>query len=75
LNTASSPIEREVVVAFDEKLLVVIEQVQAAFEVRKHDRDRLDLQGVVAFGQVFEALFVNGVGRHPLLVLLFDRQL
>ncbi len=64
-------VKGEVVPATDEKLLVVIEHVQAAFEVGEQHRDRLDALFV---GQILEAVFLNLVRRYAVLALLLGLQ-
>src|SRR5207248_8037508 len=49
-------IEREIVPALDKKFLIVIEHVEAAFQVAEQDRDGLN---ALLVGEVLEALFLN----------------
>ena len=54
-------VEGQIVPALDEELLVVIEHVEAAFEVAEQDRDRLD---ALLVREVLEALLLNLVHGH-----------
>ena len=59
-------VEGEVVPAFDQKLLVVVQHVQAAFKIAKQQRDGLDARRVV---QVFEPLRLDDRGVNARLAL------
>jgi len=64
-------VEGQIVVATEQKLLVVVEQVQAAFQVAEKHRDRFDLFGV---SQVFQTLLSNFVGGHAIEAVGLDGQ-
>ncbi len=64
-------VERQVVPALDQELLVVVEHVQAAFEVAEQHGDGLD---PLLVGQVLQALFLNLVGGNALPALLLGLQ-
>jgi len=64
-------IEGQVIEALDEEFLVVVEHVQAAFEVAEQDRDRLD---VPLIGEILDAFFLDDVGGNAVLALLFYGQ-
>ncbi len=49
-------VEGQIVVAVEQELLVVVEQMDAAFEVGEHDRHCLD---VLLVGQILQALFAD----------------
>ncbi len=59
-------VEREVVVRAQQELLVVVEHVQAPFEIAEEHRERFDL-GLAR--QVAQPLFLQGVQRNALLTL------
>ena len=64
-------VEGQVVPALDQELLVVIQHVQAAFQVAEQDGDRLD---ALLVRQVLEALLLDLVRGRPLLALLLGLQ-
>ncbi len=66
------PVEGQIVGRLDHELLVVVEHVQAAFEVAEHDGDGLD---PLIVGQILDALFLQLVRRHAVLPLLLDGQI
>ena len=70
--TDGGAVEGEVVVALDEEFLVVIEHVQAAFEVAEEHGDSLDALFV---GKVLDALFLNGVRGHAVEALLLGLEI
>src|SRR6267378_3183621 len=65
-------VERQIVPALDQKLLVVIEHVQAAFEIAEQDGHRLD---ALFIRQILEAFFLNLVLGNSFLTLLFGSQI
>lgn len=66
--TDGRTVEGEVVPGFEKELFVVIEHVQAAFEVAEEDGDGLD----ALFGaEIFEAFFLNFMDWGAILALLF----
>ena len=65
-------IEGEVVPALDEKLLVVIEHVEAAFEIAEEHGDGLDALGV---REVLQAFLLNLAGGNALGALLLGVQI
>ena len=65
-------VEGQIVPALDQKLLVVIEHVEAAFEIAKEDRDGLD---ALLVGQVLEALLLNLVHGRAAEALGFGLQI
>ena len=65
-------VEGEVVPALDKELLVVIEHVEAAFQVAEQDRDRLD---ALLVRQVPQALLLNLVHGHATLTLRLGSQI
>ena len=65
------PVKRQVVPALDQKLFVIIQHVQAAFEVAKEHRHGLDPLLVC---QVLDPLFLNFVRGNAVLALLFGFQ-
>ena len=64
-------VERQVVVALHQELLVVVQHVQPAFEVAEQHRNRLDAALV---GQVLETLFLDDIGSNALPALLLGLQ-
>ena len=64
-------VEGQVVPALDKELLVVIEHVQAAFQVAEQDRDRLD---ALLIRQVPQAFLLNLVHGHATLALRLGGQ-
>src|SRR5580698_4714976 len=61
-------VKGEVVPALDQEFLVVVEHVQAAFQVAEENGDGLDAFFV---GEVFQPFFLNLVLGHTILPLLF----
>src|ERR1700680_2839391 len=66
------PIEREVVPTLDEKLLVIVKHVQAAFEIAEKHGDRLD---PLFIGQILEPLFLDLVSCDAVPALLLRLQI
>jgi len=64
-------VKSQIVPALDKELLVVIEHVQAAFQVAEQDRDRLD---ALLVRQVPQALLLNLVHGHATLTLRLGSQ-
>ena len=64
-------VEGQVVPALDQELLVVVEHVQAAFQVAEQHGDGLD---ALLVGQILQALFLDFVQGNALLALLFGVQ-
>ena len=65
-------VERQVLVGAQQKLLVVIQQVQAAFEVGEQHRDGLDPLFV---GQILQSLFADLIRRHAVHAVGFRLQI
>ncbi len=65
-------IEGQVVPALEQELLVVVEHVQAAFEVAEQHGDRLD---ALLVGQVLQALLLDLMQGDAVLALLFGAQI
>ncbi len=66
------PIEREIVEALHQKLLVVIQHVEAALQIAEQNRDRLNS---LLIGQVLQPLFLNLVEGHALPALILGFQI
>ena len=64
-------VEREVVVRPQQELLVVVEHVQAAFEIAEEHGHRLDARLV---GEIPQALLLQRAQRHALLALSLGAQ-
>ena len=64
-------VKRQIVVRTHEEVLVVVEHVQAAFEVAEDDSDGLDALGV---GQIFQALLLDSAEGDALLALVLGGQ-
>ena len=60
-------VEGQVVVGLQKKLLVVIQHVQAAFQIGEQHRDRLH---TFVIGEKLQPLLLNLVGGHALLALI-----
>src|SRR5260370_41773309 len=65
-------VERQIIPAFDQKLLVVIEHVQAAFEVAEQHGHGFD---ALFIRQILEAFFLNLVFGNSFLTLLLGFQI
>jgi len=65
-------VEGQVVITLDKKLLVVVEHVEAAFQVAEQDRHRLN---ALLVRQVLQALFLNLVHGDAALPLRLGSQI
>src|SRR5438270_10395689 len=64
-------VEGQIVPAFDEEFFVVVEHVEAAFEVAEKNGNGLDALFV---GKIFETLFLDFVHRNAIFALLLGLQ-
>ena len=64
--------QRQVVPTLDQKLLVVVQHVQPAFEIAEKHGHRLD---VLFVGQILKPLFLDLVRGYAVLTLLFRLQI